>query len=59
MGNTIRSMSQPSIDWMAEMFDIGSLTRRDAGSSRRGGNRRNNGRNRRNRGGNNTPSADE
>uniref|UniRef100_A0A2V0RJ22 Uncharacterized protein n=1 Tax=viral metagenome TaxID=1070528 RepID=A0A2V0RJ22_9ZZZZ len=58
MGNTVRSMSQPSIDWMAEMFDIGSLTQRDSGSNRRGGGRRNNNRYRRNRSGNDIPPAE-
>jgi hypothetical protein len=48
MGNTISNMSQPSIDWMAEMFDIGSLTRRDTSSSSPRG--RNNGRRNRGRG---------
>lgn len=28
-GNSVKSMSQPAIDWMAEMFDLGSLTSRD------------------------------
>uniref|UniRef100_A0A2V0RLB1 Uncharacterized protein n=1 Tax=viral metagenome TaxID=1070528 RepID=A0A2V0RLB1_9ZZZZ len=48
IGNSVSNMSQPTIDWMKEMFDLGTLTQRDNSSRRPRQPRRDNGRSRSN-----------